>query len=233
MRAIGRDPVFIERGHGAEIVDVDGNHYVDYVCSWGPLIHGHAHPAVVAAVVAAAERGTTFGAPTAGRGRPGRRDRPADAVGRDGAHDLVGDRGDDERDPPGPRRDRAREDPEVRRRLPRPRRRPARPGRLGPGHRGDPGQPRRPGGRHRRDGGRALERRRGRAARHRGARARRHPGRAVRGQHGPRRRRPTASSTCCASARAPPAPCSSSTRSSRASGWRAAAPRSSRASRPT
>jgi glutamate-1-semialdehyde 2,1-aminomutase len=64
MGAIGRDPVFVERGHGAEIVDVDGNHYVDYVCSWGPLIFGHAHPDVLAAVVAAAERGTTFGAPT-------------------------------------------------------------------------------------------------------------------------------------------------------------------------
>jgi glutamate-1-semialdehyde 2,1-aminomutase len=64
MGAIGRDPVFIERGHGAEIVDVDGNHYVDYVCSWGPLILGHAHPDVLAAVVAAAEQGTTFGAPT-------------------------------------------------------------------------------------------------------------------------------------------------------------------------
>src|SRR4051794_36081685 len=66
MGAIGRNPVFIERGHGAEIVDVDGNHYVDYVCSWGPLILGHAHPEVIAAVVAAAERGTTFGAPTQG-----------------------------------------------------------------------------------------------------------------------------------------------------------------------
>jgi glutamate-1-semialdehyde 2,1-aminomutase len=66
MGAIGRDPVFVERGHGAELVDVDGNHYVDYVCSWGPLIHGHAHPAVIAAVIAAAERGTTFGAPTQG-----------------------------------------------------------------------------------------------------------------------------------------------------------------------
>jgi glutamate-1-semialdehyde 2,1-aminomutase len=64
MRAIGRDPVFVERGQGAELVDVDGNHYVDYVCSWGPLIHGHAHPDVIAAVVAAAQRGTTFGAPT-------------------------------------------------------------------------------------------------------------------------------------------------------------------------
>ena len=66
MGAIGRDPVFVERGHGAELVDVDGNHYVDYVCSWGPLILGHAHPEVIAAVVAAAERGTTFGAPTQG-----------------------------------------------------------------------------------------------------------------------------------------------------------------------
>ena len=66
MRAIGRDPVFVERGHGAELFDVDGNRYVDYVCSWGPLIHGHAHPDVIAAVVAAAERGTSFGAPTPG-----------------------------------------------------------------------------------------------------------------------------------------------------------------------
>ncbi|HEX3392745.1 MAG TPA: aminotransferase class III-fold pyridoxal phosphate-dependent enzyme, partial [Solirubrobacteraceae bacterium] len=66
MRAIGRDPIFIERGSGAELIDVDGNRYVDYVCSWGPLIHGHAHPDIVAAVKAAAERGTTFGAPTAG-----------------------------------------------------------------------------------------------------------------------------------------------------------------------
>jgi glutamate-1-semialdehyde 2,1-aminomutase len=66
MKAIGRDPVFVERGHGAELFDVDGNRYVDYVCSWGPLIHGHAHPDVVAAVVAAAEGGTSFGAPTPG-----------------------------------------------------------------------------------------------------------------------------------------------------------------------
>jgi glutamate-1-semialdehyde 2,1-aminomutase len=64
MRAIGRDPIFVERGEGAELVDVDGNRYVDWVCSWGPLILGHAHPHVVAAVVGAAERGTSFGAPT-------------------------------------------------------------------------------------------------------------------------------------------------------------------------
>jgi glutamate-1-semialdehyde 2,1-aminomutase len=66
MRAIGRDPIFVERARGAELSDVDGNRYVDWVCSWGPLIHGHAHPEVLAAVVEAAERGTTFGAPTAG-----------------------------------------------------------------------------------------------------------------------------------------------------------------------
>src|SRR6188472_3412391 len=66
MGAIGRDPVFVERGQGAELVDVDGNRYVDYVCSWGPLIHGHAHPDIIAAVTAAALNGTTFGAPTAG-----------------------------------------------------------------------------------------------------------------------------------------------------------------------
>jgi glutamate-1-semialdehyde 2,1-aminomutase len=64
MKAIGRTPLFVERASGAEIVDVDGNRYVDWVCSWGPLVHGHAHPEVVAAVVAAAERGTSFGAPT-------------------------------------------------------------------------------------------------------------------------------------------------------------------------
>ena len=66
MRAIGRDPIFVERGSGAELIDVDGNRYVDYVCSWGPLIHGHAHPAVLASVIDAARRGTSFGAPTAG-----------------------------------------------------------------------------------------------------------------------------------------------------------------------
>jgi glutamate-1-semialdehyde 2,1-aminomutase len=66
MRSIGREPLFIERAEGAEITDVDGNTYVDYVCSWGPLIHGHALPAVVDAVVEAAAHGTTFGAPTAG-----------------------------------------------------------------------------------------------------------------------------------------------------------------------
>ncbi len=66
MRSIGRDPLFIARGEGAELIDVDGNRYLDYVCSWGPLIHGHAHPEIVKAVTEAAVLGTSFGAPTPG-----------------------------------------------------------------------------------------------------------------------------------------------------------------------
>ena len=64
MRSIGRDPLFIDRGQGCEITDVDGNSFTDYVCSWGPLILGHAHPAVVEAVQAQLEKGSTYGAPT-------------------------------------------------------------------------------------------------------------------------------------------------------------------------
>jgi glutamate-1-semialdehyde 2,1-aminomutase len=64
--SIGRDPIFIASGSGAELTDVDGNSYVDYVCSWGPLIAGHAHPQVVEAVQQAAARGTSYGAPTPG-----------------------------------------------------------------------------------------------------------------------------------------------------------------------
>ena len=64
MNAIGREPIFVTSGHGCELVDADGNRYVDWVCSWGPLILGHADPDVVAAVAEAAGRGTSFGAPT-------------------------------------------------------------------------------------------------------------------------------------------------------------------------
>ena len=65
MRAVGLDePVFMRRGEGAYIEDVDGNRYVDWVLSWGPLLFGHADPETLATVVGAAERGTTFGAPT-------------------------------------------------------------------------------------------------------------------------------------------------------------------------
>jgi glutamate-1-semialdehyde 2,1-aminomutase len=65
MRQIGRDPIFVERGEGCELIDVDGNRYVDWVCSWGPLILGHAQPDVVAAVTEVAARGTSYGAATA------------------------------------------------------------------------------------------------------------------------------------------------------------------------
>src|SRR5688572_22521246 len=64
MNAIGREPIFVSRGEGCEIVDADGNRYVDWVGSWGPLILGHADPDVVAAVSEAAAKGTSFGAPT-------------------------------------------------------------------------------------------------------------------------------------------------------------------------
>ena len=65
MRQIEREPIFIERGEGCELVDVDGNRYLDWVGSWGPLILGHAHPRVIAAVETAAVGGTSFGAATA------------------------------------------------------------------------------------------------------------------------------------------------------------------------
>ena len=65
LRQIGRDPIFVERGEGCWLVDVDGNRYLDWVGSWGPLILGHAEPAVVSAVIEAAKRGTSYGAATA------------------------------------------------------------------------------------------------------------------------------------------------------------------------
>lgn len=64
--AVGRHPFFVERAQGPWIYDVDGNRYLDYVCSWGPGILGHAHPQVVEAVQRACADGLTFGAPTAG-----------------------------------------------------------------------------------------------------------------------------------------------------------------------
>jgi glutamate-1-semialdehyde 2,1-aminomutase len=65
FRGVGGEPVFFRQGEGAWLTDVDGNRYVDYVGSWGPLILGHAHPAVVEAVSAAARTGTSYGAPHA------------------------------------------------------------------------------------------------------------------------------------------------------------------------
>jgi len=67
VRAFGgvdEKPVFIARAKGSKVYDIDGNEYIDYVCSWGPMILGHSHPKVVKAVVNAAKKGTSFGAPT-------------------------------------------------------------------------------------------------------------------------------------------------------------------------
>ena len=64
FRSVGGEAPFIVRGEGAHIFDADGNEYIDYIGSWGPLILGHAAPAVVEAVTAAARNGTSFGAST-------------------------------------------------------------------------------------------------------------------------------------------------------------------------
>ena len=64
FKAVGGEPLFIQRGEGPWLFDVDGNRYIDYVLSWGPLVLGHAHPRVVAALVEAVSRGTSFGAPS-------------------------------------------------------------------------------------------------------------------------------------------------------------------------
>lgn len=61
---VGGEPIFFDRGEGAYLYDIDGNRYLDYIGSWGPLILGHRHPAVVAAIEKALSRGTTYGAPT-------------------------------------------------------------------------------------------------------------------------------------------------------------------------
>jgi glutamate-1-semialdehyde 2,1-aminomutase len=64
FRGVGGQPVFFESGSGSRVRDIDGNEYIDYVLSWGPLVLGHTHPEVVAAITAQAQRGSTFGAPT-------------------------------------------------------------------------------------------------------------------------------------------------------------------------
>ena len=66
FRGVGGEPPFILRGRGSRVWDADNNEFVDYLASWGPLVLGHAHPAVVLAVMESAKRGTSFGAPTPG-----------------------------------------------------------------------------------------------------------------------------------------------------------------------
>src|SRR5437899_5710156 len=64
FRAVGGDPPFIVRGQGSRVWDADGNQYIDYIGSWGPLILGHAEPNVIEAILSAAVNGTSFGAST-------------------------------------------------------------------------------------------------------------------------------------------------------------------------
>src|SRR5579871_877871 len=64
-RSVGGNPPFIAQGQGSRLFDVDGNEYIDYVGSWGPLLLGHRHPEIIAALDEALEIGTSFGAPTA------------------------------------------------------------------------------------------------------------------------------------------------------------------------
>ena len=62
--AVGGSPLFIKRAEAQYLFDIDGNRYIDYIGSWGPMILGHAHPQVIDAICQAASRGTSFGAPT-------------------------------------------------------------------------------------------------------------------------------------------------------------------------
>src|ERR1700675_909656 len=64
FKSVGGQPVFMARGQGSRIFDVDGNQYIDYVGSWGPLLLGHRHPEILAALEDALKIGTSFGAPT-------------------------------------------------------------------------------------------------------------------------------------------------------------------------
>src|SRR5207302_8625787 len=112
FKAVGCEPLFIRRASGSRIEDADGHEYIDYVMSWGPLIHGHAPRGLVAALAAAAKDGTSLGAPSPLEVEPGERVRAA-AVTRVRAPRQLGHRGGDERGPRRARGDRARPHPEI------------------------------------------------------------------------------------------------------------------------
>ena len=63
-KSVGRNPIFIQKAKGSKVYDIDGNEYIDFVCSWGPMIHGHAPDEIIDAVKEAADDSTSFGAPT-------------------------------------------------------------------------------------------------------------------------------------------------------------------------
>ena len=160
-RAVGGNPLFIARGDGARVTDADGR-----TLRRLRRLVGSAHPRVTlirrscAAIVERAALGTSFGAPTALRGRARAAARGRAAVGRAGAPGQLGYRGDDERSPPGAGGDRPGRDRQVRRLLPRSRRCAPGPRRIRGAHARRPGQPRDARGRRRADAARRVQRRR-------------------------------------------------------------------------
>ena len=133
FRGVGGTPRFIARGEGSRLIDVDGNSYIDYICSWGPLLLGHRPKPVIEALQAVLEIGTSFGAPTEREIELGRADPRSHAEHGTGSSGEFRDGGDDERSSRRPRVHRPRPDAQVRGLLSRPRRFAARQGRLGNG----------------------------------------------------------------------------------------------------
>ncbi len=134
FRSVGSDPPFLVRGEGAHVWDADGNRYIDYVGSWGPLILGHSNPEVLEAIIQAARNGTSFGAST-----PTEADLAALVIGgisrrREGALRQLRDRSHHVGHSPGARRHPAQDHRQVRRLLSRPQRRAAGEGGLGRRH---------------------------------------------------------------------------------------------------
>jgi acetylornithine/succinyldiaminopimelate/putrescine aminotransferase len=103
FRSVGGDPLYIVRGQGSHIWDADGNEYVDYIGSWGPLILGHAAPKVIEAMIAAARNGTSFGASTPSRSRSGRAGNFRVSAHAKSSLRQFGHRSDHVGDPPGAR----------------------------------------------------------------------------------------------------------------------------------
>ena len=188
FKAVGGTPVFIDRGVGAYVFDVDGNRYLDFVGSWGPLILGHANPDVVVAIIHAAAVGDDVRRADRARGRVRRAGALHDAVDGEDAPRLLGHRGDDVGAARGARLHGPPPHHQDRRRLPRPRRHAAGQGRLGRGDAGAAGLGRRAAGGRRRHGRRPVQRSRRHARRVRGEprRDRRADRRADPRQHGRR-----------------------------------------------
>ncbi len=158
-RAVGGEPPVISYGSGSRVVDVDGNNYIDYVCAYGPLILGHANPAVVDVLAAAAIAGDRLRRDERAGDRAAAADRGGDPVDRYGALRQLRHGGDDVGAATGARVHGPDEGGEVRGRVSRPRGRAARAGGVGAGDAQPAGQPRRAAVLRRGDAGRAVQRR--------------------------------------------------------------------------